>query len=276
MLLVPLNADVPMQRVPWMNWLLMACILALSVFVLLDGTRYELTESEKEKIADHLEATQPVDLQAVNQYMTRPLTRDDVRWKPEDVPSYLRGPHSHPLALHPAAFHSWQLLTHALTHPGWIMLLANLLFLFCFGNAINAKLGHVTFLLVVAAFAILAALVMLLVGRPIPVLSSSCIILGIMGLFVVLYPRNDLSLYYWVWAGQRFNGICHLSAVWFIVGFLLLDVIYVWRKAIPVPLFVADICCLVSGILIGIVLVMTGLAAADEGEENLLQMMGSK
>jgi len=276
MILVPLTADVPMQRVPWMNWLVLGCILFFSIYVLLDTKEHPLSDSELQRIADYLEEAHPVDLKAVNQYMPREITREDVRWRPEQVQGYLGRAHCHPLAIHPAAFHSWQLVTHALAHPGWIMLLLNLLFLFCFGNAINAKLGHVIYLFVCVAFAVLAGIVILLVGRPIPVLSSSGVILGIMGLFLVFYPRNDLSLYYWVWAGQRFNGICYLSAVWFIFGYLLLDGIYVWRQAISIPLFLADLVCLFVGASVGLVLATFGIAAPEEDEENLLQFITGK
>lgn len=273
MILVPLTADVAMERVPWMNWTLILGSILLSIYAFYD-VEHALTDAEVAQMADYYEQTQPRDLEAINRYMTHELTQEQVKWTAEDVRQHVYGQHAHPLALHPAAFHSWQLLTYTFVNTSWLVLLINMLFLFCFGNAINAKLGHLLFLFFYVAFAVLSGLVILLAARPVPMLGSSAAIMGLFGLFLVFYPRNDVRLYYWVWAGQRFNGICAISAIWFILGFILLDAIWFWRKVISGPAFLADLFSLFVGMCIAMALLLTGWFTAEEGEENLLQMMG--
>lgn len=191
MILVPLTADVPMHRLPWANWAILIGTVLLSIYVLLQPN-HDLSDREAEQIADYYERTQPRDLKAINQYTRIELTRNDVKWTADQVRNDVTGPYTHPLALHPAAFRSWQLATHAGIHTGWIILLVNMLFLFCFGNAVNAKLGHIVFVLAYVAIAVVTGLIMLTAERPVPVLGSSGAIMGVLGIFLVLFPRNDV------------------------------------------------------------------------------------
>src|SRR5207237_972692 len=46
----------------------------------------------------------------------------------------------------PSGFQPWQLVTYLFVHADFWHLFGNMLFLFCFGNAVNAKLGHLPFL----------------------------------------------------------------------------------------------------------------------------------
>src|SRR5206468_2256585 len=62
-----------------------------------------------------------------------------------------------PLALWKGAgFKPYQLVTHAFLHADWWHLSGNLLFLWVFGSAIDAKLGHLRFLGLYLLFAVLA------------------------------------------------------------------------------------------------------------------------
>src|SRR5262249_8882009 len=64
--------------------------------------------------------------------------------------------HYSPLVLQRNGFATYQLVTALFQHADLFHLFGNMLFLFVFGNAINAKLGHVRFL---AAYLGIGALV---------------------------------------------------------------------------------------------------------------------
>ena len=88
---------------------------------------------------------------------------------------------------------------------GVLHLLGNLLFLFTFGNAVNAKLGHLPFLALYFGSGAFAGLAWLLLGSRVPVLGASGAIMGITGAFLVLYPLNEIS-YYDEWS-LRLRGV---------------------------------------------------------------------
>jgi membrane associated rhomboid family serine protease len=82
-------------------------------------------------------------------------------------------------------------LTSMFLHGGWLHLLANMWFLWLFGNNIEDSMGHlrfVAFYLVVGVGAALAH-VFSAPGSPVPVVGASGAISGLMGAYLVLYPR---------------------------------------------------------------------------------------
>src|SRR5437763_9671225 len=62
------------------------------------------------------------------------------------LPDETAPPKYSPLVLQRHPFAAYQLVTSLFQHAGLLPLVGNLLFLFVFGNAINAKLGHLGFL----------------------------------------------------------------------------------------------------------------------------------
>jgi membrane associated rhomboid family serine protease len=88
------------------------------------------------------------------------------------------------------------LLTHMFMHGGFAHLIGNMLYLWIFGDNVEHRFGHVKFLMfylisgLVAAFAQIAA-------RPdgvIPSLGASGAIYGVLGAYLVLFPRNKVNV----------------------------------------------------------------------------------
>jgi membrane associated rhomboid family serine protease len=82
-------------------------------------------------------------------------------------------------------------LTHMFLHGGWLHLIGNLWFLWIFGNNVEDSMGHTRF----AVFYILcglAAAAMQVASGPdsgTPMVGASGAIGGVMGAYIVLYPR---------------------------------------------------------------------------------------
>jgi membrane associated rhomboid family serine protease len=76
-------------------------------------------------------------------------------------------------------------------HGGWGHLLGNALFFWVFGNNIEDSLGHFRFLVfyVVCGLAAAAAHVLAQPASPLPTVGASGAISGILGAYLVLYPR---------------------------------------------------------------------------------------
>ncbi len=76
-------------------------------------------------------------------------------------------------------------------HGGWLHLLGNCLFFWVFGNNIEDSMGHFRFLVFYLVCGLAAAATHILVqpGSPVPTVGASGAISGILGAYLVLYPR---------------------------------------------------------------------------------------
>lgn len=131
-------------------------------------------------------------------------------------------------------YSAWQLLTHAFLHGGLVHLAGNLLFLLVFGSRINAIIGNVMTLVLYPLLAIGAGLVHLIAesdGPPTPMLGASGAVMGLAGMYLVLFPLHKMHMAAWVRWGL-FAGF-HLSlkmwsvrGIWVVLFYLAFDVFY--------------------------------------------------
>jgi membrane associated rhomboid family serine protease len=87
-------------------------------------------------------------------------------------------------------------LTSMFLHGGWLHLIGNLWFLWIFGNNVEDSMGHVRFVVFYLLCGIAAAALQI-VSDPsstIPMVGASGAISGVMGAYVVLYPRVGVHL----------------------------------------------------------------------------------
>ncbi len=91
----------------------------------------------------------------------------------------------------PDRFHWSALLTSMFLHGGWLHLIGNMWFLWIFGDNIEDILGHAKFLLFYLLCGIAAGLVHLVfnAGSRLPTLGASGAIAGVMGAYMVKFPR---------------------------------------------------------------------------------------
>jgi len=241
---IPWKVDVPMVRWPIANWVLIGVTIAISV-----GMFVPLNEWYEQQGPEELQAL----IRAIN------------------GPSHDTSAVDYFL-LQPRNFHVTQLFGSVLIHADIVHLLGNMLFLFVFGNAINAKLGHWQYLALYFGIGIIEGLVWLAVGPGNPALGASGAIMGVIGAFLLLYPRNDVSVFYWwgIWA----RGSFELSAMWLIAIYVAFDV---WGMIFSQGAGVGNLAH-VAGFLTGavtlFVILKLGWVTSTTYEENLLQVWG--
>ena len=83
------------------------------------------------------------------------------------------------------------LLTSIFMHGGWFHLIGNMWFLWVFGNNIEDVMGHGRFVAFYLVTGVAAALAQVFAqpGSPVPMVGASGAISGVMGAYVVLFPR---------------------------------------------------------------------------------------
>jgi len=91
---------------------------------------------------------------------------------------------------------SLSLLTSMFLHGGLMHLLGNMLYLWIFGNNIEDAMGHLRFLIFYLATGVLAALMHGLTdpGSAIPTIGASGAISGVLGAYLLLYPRAQVMM----------------------------------------------------------------------------------
>ena len=91
-------------------------------------------------------------------------------------------------------------ITSMFLHGGWGHILGNALFFWVFGNNIEDSMGPMRFLLFYVLCGVVAAGTHILLdpGSPVPTVGASGAISGIMGAYLVLYPRAHVRLLIWI------------------------------------------------------------------------------
>ena len=87
-------------------------------------------------------------------------------------------------------------LTSMFLHGSWGHILANMLFFWVFGNNVEDSMGHLRFLVfyIICGLAAAATHVFLNPSSPIPTVGASGAISGIMGAYLLLYPRARVRM----------------------------------------------------------------------------------
>ncbi len=109
------------------------------------------------------------------------------------------------------------LVTSMFLHGGWMHLIGNMLYLWIFGNNIEDAMGHGRFVLFYLLCGVAAALAQALVnpGSEIPMIGASGAVSGILGAYLLLYPRARVLVL--VFLGF-FATTWRLPALW-VLGF---------------------------------------------------------
>jgi membrane associated rhomboid family serine protease len=118
----------------------------------------------------------------------------------------------------------WTLLSHMFLHGGWLHILGNMWFLWIFGNNVEDSMGHVRFV-VFYLLCGLAAAALQIWSNPasgVPMVGASGAIGGVMGAYVLLYPRVPVTLM--VWLGFYVTTFT-VPAFWMLGYWLLVQVI---------------------------------------------------
>jgi membrane associated rhomboid family serine protease len=155
------------------------------------------------------------------------------------------------------------ILSSMFLHGGWLHVLGNMLFLYIFGDNVEDKMGHVRYLAFYLLCGIAAALAHVFTNAHsnVPTIGASGAIAGVMGAYILLYPRARVLtilplifffdiieipafffLGFWfiiqffvgmfglVGARQDFSGIAWWAHVGGFASGMLLLPLFLWRK----------------------------------------------
>jgi membrane associated rhomboid family serine protease len=232
MLPIPFGTDRPQRRFPWMNLALIAANVVIYYF--------------SHNFAAHGPRIPGMPPPPVHEGLL-PSWRPYMLW-PTD-------PHLY-------QFFTYQFLHASLSHIGF-----NMLFLYVFGNNLNEKLGHISYLLFYLTGGILAGCGQMLVSHA-PTLGASGSISAVTGLFLVLLPRVHIRVFIWLYI---YMDIWEIPSMFFVLFKIGQDVFELVTGSSGVA-YMAHISGAVAGFLIGLLLLATKLVQRDH--YDLLAMLG--
>lgn len=131
-------------------------------------------------------------------------------------------------------FRWYQPLTCALLHDGPVHLAGNLLFLFVFGTRVNMLIGNTLTLIsyLLLAFASGLAHDVSLRGEPlVPSLGASGAVMGLAGMYIVLFPATRVHIAIWIRWGLIALFRLHMKifaarGFWVVLFYIAFDVFY--------------------------------------------------
>jgi membrane associated rhomboid family serine protease len=112
------------------------------------------------------------------------------------------------------------LLTSMFLHGGWGHLGGNMLFLWIFGDNIEHRIGHLRFILFYLICGLAAGLAHIVFnsGSAIPTVGASGAISGVLGGYLILFPRN--RVYVLTWGGVATVPAVVMLGLWILLQFV--------------------------------------------------------
>jgi membrane associated rhomboid family serine protease len=175
--MIPISDDNPTLHTPWMTWLILAVTFGTWVVVQgagLDELRLAASVCNLGMVPAELLGTRPVGFEVpMGQRLACIVDDQPINW------------------LTP--------VTSMFLHGSWSHILGNSLFLWVFGNNIEDSTGPWRFLAFYLLCGLLAAAahVVTAPGSPVPTVGASGAISGILGAYLVLYPRARVNILFW-------------------------------------------------------------------------------
>jgi membrane associated rhomboid family serine protease len=163
------------------------------------------------------------------------------------------------------------LLGYMWLHGGILHLLGNMWFLLVFGNAVCAKIGNLRYLLMYILFGVASGVVHLLFGGG-PVLGASGAINGVVGMYLVLFPENGITCYFFFWFILYCLRSFVIRSFWMILFWLFWDIYGAfWGSDTGVAYF-AHLGGFATGFGMAFLMCMKGWLTMERYEKSLLQI----
>jgi membrane associated rhomboid family serine protease len=289
-LIIPWKVDVPQDRRPFINWLIIAgafFAFALQIISIaqqsdkLPEKRKEVESSSVEDVAKEFGVDQQqlekielaVDKNTGNIHDGRLYSGSrDKKIKEIILQNYFVWEKVRPFFLN-----GWTikgLLGHMWLHGGLIHLFGNMLFLWIFGNSVCAKIGNVRYLFIYLGLGVIAGIAHLVFTGGIAIGASGAIY-GIVGMFLAFFPENEITCFLVIPLFGMGRELC-LSSVWVILFWVAFDVWGAMQGGGGVAYF-AHLGGFVAGFILAIILLKLKLVVMDEEyEKSILQLISDK
>lgn len=114
------------------------------------------------------------------------------------------------------------LFTSMFLHGGWMHLIGNMLYLFIYGNNVEHRLGPLWFLFwyLVTGVAAVALHAAFSLDSQIPMVGASGAISGVLGFYLLWFPRNNVKVLLFL---IPFVRVFMIPALWVLGAYLFLD-----------------------------------------------------
>jgi membrane associated rhomboid family serine protease len=173
-----------------------------------------------------------------------------------------------------------QLITHALLHAGPFHLAGNMLFLLIFGSRVGSVIGNALTAVLYVLLAIAAGLThMIMSGAqpPTAMLGASGAVMGMAGVYFVLFPLHRVYMTAWLRWGLLVGfhlsfKVFALRGFWVVLFYIMFDVVAVSLRAETGTAHWAHIGGFCWGIALGLVLLVC--RAADSRADILSLVLG--
>ena len=167
------------------------------------------------------------------------------------------------------------LLSYMLVHGGFMHLFGNMVFLWVFGNAVCAKVGNGTYILIYIMAGIVGGVAHLVLDGA-PTIGASGAINGIVGMYLIFYPLNNVTCFYLIFLPiPPFCGTFSLSSMWIILLWLIFDIRGVIMGVAPVAYW-AHLGGFAAGFGIGALLLFAGGIQMSDTECSLADVLRGK
>jgi membrane associated rhomboid family serine protease len=236
-----------------MNWLIILATVVVFGAQVNEAMQEEITREPSDGVRPRLEQ---------HQTPTGSVRED------RSIPS---PPESPPEGIYSFVLRGWSLkglLGHMWLHGGIFHLLGNMWFLWIFGNAVCAKVGNIAYLPLYAALGVAAGITHLL-GSSAGILGASGAINGIVGMYLVLFPLNDITCYWLFFVYVRQFTV---SSFWMIIFWA------VWNNVIglflgdPDIAYYAHLGGFAAGFAAAFLMCKQGWIKMERYEKSLVQM----
>jgi len=257
-MLIPIGVDVPFDRRPFLNWLvILGCV---AVFVSQIAVTVQDQSNHSAQQAPDIVAQEAPDLDTQDQIdlaMEKKIDRALEKHFGSMAKFVLRG------------FSISGLFGHMWLHGGLMHLIGNMLFLWVFGNAVCSKIGNVLYLPVYIMLGLAAAFTYIMFSDY-PMIGASGAVNGIVGMYLIFFPLNDITCF---WMFYFRGGTFSLSSFWMILFWLAFDILGVVGGGGAVA-YTAHLGGFAAGIVIAVVLLKLQIVQMEDDERSLLQVFG--
>jgi membrane associated rhomboid family serine protease len=295
-LIIPWKVDVPQDRRPFINWLIIAGVITAFVFQTksivehrkkLPEKTYEYKNRSVEDVAKELGVDEQ-QLKEIEQSVEKPLDKVKKTFPQKKIPPNFKEDAIKQRMLEeyfvlgkirPFILSGWTikgLFGHIWLHGGILHLLGNMLFLWIFGNAVCAKIGNFSYLPIYLGLGVIAGIAHLIFtgGNAI---GASGAIYGIVGMYLVFFPENEITCYisFWFLLSPYIKEFT-VSSIWMILFWVAFDVWEAMKGGGGVAYF-AHLGGFAGGFVLAIVMLKLKLVVMDERyEKSLLQLLSGR
>jgi membrane associated rhomboid family serine protease len=293
-LIIPWRVDVPQDRWPFINWLIIAGAIAAFVFQVISVREQtaklpdKIKEYENRSVEDLAKELRVKEkqLKEIEQSVEKTVDKIKKAFPGEKIPPEFKEKAIKQRIIkeyfvwgkvRPFILNGWKikgLFGHIWLHGGILHLLGNMLFLWIFGNAVCAKIGNFRYLPIYLGLGVIAGIAHLVFtgGNAI---GASGAIYGIVGMYLVFFPENEITCYFVVPFFFAAKEFC-VSSIWMILFWVVFDV---WgaMKGGGGAAYFAHLGGFAGGFVLAIVMLKLKLVVMEEGyEKSLLQFLSGR